>query len=293
MINKEDDFTQSTVAIVGLGLMGGSLALALSGKCKRLIGVDRDKETVDLALNVGLVDSASTDPRIILPQAEVIILALPVLSIHKFIRRLPELHPGPAVVMDLGSTKVEILDAMGELPKTFDPIGGHPMCGKETSGLVNAEPGLFSGAPFALTPLERTSPKARGISEALALAVGAIPIWIDPETHDNWVASTSHLPFLLAAALASSTPPQVAPLVGPGFRDVSRLAGSNKEMMVDILTTNSEHVLKALHRFQGKLEEVEEAIRAGDRECLTDLLEKAGQQRDFLVKDREDHEPGN
>jgi len=282
-VNKEDDFAQSTVAIVGLGLMGGSLALALRGRCKQLLGTDRDQQTLDLALERGAVDAACIDPGISLPQADIIILALPVREILEMIQRLPEYHPGSAVVMDLGSTKVEILGAMSELPADFDPIGGHPMCGKETSGFENADPEMYLEAPFALTPLERTSPRARGIAERLVQVVGAVPIWLDPETHDTWVASTSHLPYLLAVALAGSTPPAAAPLVGPGFRD---LAGSDREMMVDILTTNSEQVLKTVNRFRGWLKEIEEAVQGADRAVLMDLLERASQQRDILIGNR-------
>jgi prephenate dehydrogenase len=291
MNHKEDDFTQSTVAIVGLGLMGGSLAFALGGKCKRVIGVDQDAPTVDLALDRGAVDAASTDPELILPLADMIILALPVRAILNFIRRIPEFHPGEAVVMDLGSTKVDIVDAMAEMPKNFDPIGAHPMCGKETSGFENADSWIYRGAPFALTPLERTTEVARGLAETLVQSVEATPIWLDPETHDAWVASTSHFPYLLAVALVSAMPPEAAPLVGPGFHDVSRLAGSNAEMMVDILTTNSEQVLEVARRFSGKLEQLERAIQAGDRGSLIEVFEKAGQKRDLLVGDRGSDEP--
>ena len=285
-MNKEDDFTQSRIAIVGLGLMGGSLALALQGRCKQVLGIDRDKATIALALERGAVDIAHTDPGVILPQADIIILALPVRVILETIQHLPQYHPGPAVVMDLGSTKVEILAAMSELPATFDPVGGHPMCGKETSGFKNADPKMYLDAPFALTPLERTSARARKVAEILVMAVGALPIWLDPEIHDTWVASTSHLPYLLAVALACTTPPEAAPLVGPGFRDVSRLAGSNREMMVDILTTNNEQVLKVVGRFRGWFGEIEDAIQAGDRAALMDLLERASHQRDFLIDNR-------
>jgi prephenate dehydrogenase len=293
MNTKEDDFTQSTIAIVGLGLMGGSLAYALKGKCKRVVGVDRDAETVEFALEQGAVEAASTDPGAILPQADSIILAIPVQSILDFIPRIPEFHPGEAFVMDMGSTKVDIISALSALPRNFDPVGGHPMCGKETSGIENAEPGMYQGAPFALTPLERTSQKARMLADEIVRAVGAVPIWLDPETHDTWVAATSHLPYLLAVALAGATPSEAAPLVGPGFQDVSRLAGSNSEMMADILATNREQVLQAVSRFRGKLEELEEGIQGGGKESLMKLLEEAAEHRDFLVGDHGNDEPEN
>jgi len=292
-MNQGEDFAQSTVAIIGLGLMGGSMALALRGRCKQLLGIDRNKETIKRALMHGVVDKAHHDVKNFLPEADIIILALPVRSIVEMIRCLPQIHPGPAVVMDLGSTKVEILHAMSELPGIFDPIGGHPMCGKETSGLENAEPGLYSGAPFALTPLERTSSRARSAAETLVQTVGAKPIWLEPETHDTWVASISHLPYLLAVALVGTALPEAAPLAGPGFRDVSRLAGSGPQMMVDILATNRDPVLKMVNQFQEKLKELKNVIRGGDTKTLKVLLESASQQRDFLTGHRGTNEHQN
>jgi prephenate dehydrogenase len=284
MNNKEGDFTQLTVAIVGLGLMGGSLALALNGKCKRLFGIDRDKATLDLALDRGAVDAADTDPGVILPQADMIIMALPVRAILEFIPMIPEFHPGPAFVMDIGSTKYKILQAMSDLPAAFDPIGGHPMCGKEVAGFENADPEIYKGAPFALTPLRRTSVRAKGVASELVQAIGAKPVWLDPETHDDWVATTSHLPYLLAVALVNSAPSEVIPLVGPGFRDVSRLAGSDLQMMVDILSTNDQKALRALQRFRVMLEELDEVIGEGDIEKLADLLKRARQLRDMFIE---------
>jgi prephenate dehydrogenase len=288
--NKEDDFVQATVAIVGLGLMGGSLAFALKGKCTRVLGVDHDPRTIDLALEQGAVDDASTSPELLIPQADMIILALPVLEILDFIRHIPTLHPGGAVILDLGSTKAEIVNAMFRLPKAFEPIGGHPMCGKETSGFENADPRMYHEAPFALSPLERTSQNALSLAEMLVRAVGAVPIWLDPETHDAWVAATSHLPFLLASTLVSSVQFEDKPLVGPGFRDVSRLANSDPRMMVDILTTNREQVLKALSSFLAQLEYLKSAIEKGDSNQLMQILEKASQHRDFLVGERGGYE---
>jgi prephenate dehydrogenase len=285
-MKEEDGFARFTIAIVGLGLMGGSLALALNGKCKRLFGVDRDKATLDLAFDRGVLEAVDTDPGMILPQADIIILALPVRSILEFIPTMPEYHSGPAIVIDIGSTKIDILSGMSNLPAAFDPIGGHPMCGKEVAGFENADPEIFKGAPFALTPLKRTSDRAKAIASELVQTIGAEPIWLDPETHDSWVATTSHLPYLLAVALVNSAPSEVAPLVGPGFRDVSRLAGSDRQMMVDILSTNGKRVLMALQRFQEHLGELDELLKVGDHNKLTDVLVRASQQRDMFYRSR-------
>ena len=251
--------SQTTVAIFGLGLMGGSLALGLRGKCAQIIGVDPDPETCHLALVNRVTDLAAPTPAG-LEQAGLVVLAAPVRGILTLIEQLPRLHPGSPVVLDLGSTKVEICAALDQLPARFDPMGGHPMCGKETSGLANADPAIFQGATFALTPLARTGEPARTLAGELAAALGARPLWLDAVTHDEWVAATSHLPYLLAAALALATPEEAAPLVGSGFRSTARLAGSNPSMMLDVLTTNREHVLHALTRFRFVLEQVENQL---------------------------------
>jgi prephenate dehydrogenase len=276
---SELPLSQARIAILGLGLMGGSLALALHGFCARLLGVDRDLHVLDLAQKNGLVDAAYNAPGPALAQADLVVLAVPVRTILRFLTELPGLHPGTAVVFDLGSTKSAIAEAMTRLPARFDPIGGHPMCGKEKTGLAYAEAGLFKEAPFALAPFPRTSSRARRLALEIVQAVGARPVWIDPEIHDAWVAATSHLPYLVASALAACTPPEAAPLIGPGYRSTSRLAASSVEMMVDILHTNTAPVLAALSRFKSQLNLLEECLLAGDESRLAKLLDQTSQHQ--------------
>jgi prephenate dehydrogenase len=262
----------TSLAILGLGLMGGSLALALRGRCRAVYGVDPNPQVLAYARQHGVVDHATHDPAEVLPEAGLVILASPVSAILSTIAELPSLHPGPAVVLDLGSTKSRICQAMERLPARFDPLGGHPMCGKEVSGLANADPALFQGAVFAFTPLARTSLSARALAEQLADAVGARPLWLDPALHDRWAAATSHLPYLLSLCLALATPSEARPLLGPGFRSTARLAGSSPQMMLDILATNRPDVLAALQRFQGELEALAAALQAEDAQALAALL---------------------
>ncbi len=279
----EDDFVaKARIAILGLGLMGGSLALALKGRCARLLGVDPNPQTMKLARQMHLCDDISTDPGEILPQADTLILAAPARSIITLIHRLPHLAPGPAVVIDLGSTKREIWSALAALPGRFDPIGGHPMCGKEKGTLENADPEMFKGAPFALTPLPQTSTQASAFAMQLVRAIGSHPIWIDPETHDAWVAATSHLPYLTSVGLALATPVDTAPLAGPGLRSTTRLAASDPAMMMDILITNREEILKALVRYRNCLDEIESALETEDFSSLQQLMATARERRAVL-----------
>jgi len=263
--------------------MGGALALALRDKCAGLLGVDTDRRTRELARERKVVDIVAADPGEVLPQAEVIILATPVLAILSILRDLPQLHPGDAVVIDIGSTKEEITDTMAHLPSRFDPIGAHPMCGKERSSLAFAEGTLFQGSTFALAPLARTTQRARGIATQIVDAIGAEPFWLDPAAHDRWVAATSHLPFLVSNALASSTPLEVAPLVGPGFCSTSRLAPSSIDMFIDIIKTNRGNITAAVERYQERLSALGNAILEEDYRTLESLLEQGADQYRRLV----------
>lgn len=271
------------VAIVGLGLMGGSLALALRAHCGELVGVDPHPETLALARRWRLAAAVSADPAALLPGCDLVILAAPVRMILALLGDLPRLHPGTAVVLDVGSTKRAIVAAMARLPARFDPLGGHPMCGKEVSSLAHAYAGMYQGAPFALTPLPRTSDRARGLAQALVQAVGANLLWLDAETHDRWVAATSHLPYLLANALAGATPADVRPLVGPGFLSTTRVAGSSPQMMLDILATNRELVLAALDRLDARLAEIRAGLQAEDWAALAALLADGAARRQGLL----------
>lgn len=263
-----DFLSTAHIAILGLGLMGGSLAMALRGQCAALLGVDPNEDTLSLALRSGVVDKASPDPAELLPLADIVILAAPVRVILSLLEKLPGLHPGSALVLDLGSTKREILQAMLELPSRFSPIGGHPICGKEKSGLENAQASLYQGAPFVLTPTPGTSPAGAAIAESLVQAVGARPLWLDAEIHDQWIAFTSHLPYLLALALAQATPSEASLLVGPGFRSTSRVAATPASVMLDILATNRLNILESVALLRKRLDALEDCLRDEDWERL-------------------------
>lgn len=275
------------VAILGLGLMGGSLALALRGRCANLLGYDRDPQIVRLAVQRQAVDRASAELNEILPEADMIVLAAPVLANLGLLEQLSECHPGPAVVMDLGSTKTQILQAMAHLPERFDPLGGHPMCGTEKASLLHAEADLYRGAVFALAPLPRTSDHARRLALEMLGAIGAQPLWLEAEAHDRWVAATSHLPYLAANALAISTPVEAAALAGAGFASTSRLAGSYAPMMLDVLQTNRENILLALRRFCKHLDEFEALLEDEDYPALASLLQKCAEQHHTIQAERQ------
>ncbi len=273
------------VTLVGLGLMGGSLAHGLKGRCAGLIGVDRDPAVVERARSLRIVDRATTDLASALADCDLALLAVPVRSILSLLHRLGRDLPLPPCVLDVGSTKVAVVQAMQALPEGADPIGGHPLCGKETSGLEAASPGLFQGSTFVLTPLERTSPAARSLAEEMVRALGAQPLIMEAARHDRLVAFTSHLPYLLAAGLietareAAGQEPELWSLTASGFRDTSRLAASDVSMMLDILLTNRDNVGAALGRARAALERLEDLLTAGDEEGLRLALRRLREAR--------------
>ncbi len=269
----EDDFRRYRVAILGTGLIGGSLALALRGRVGGLYLYDPDPRTRVLARSWGLGDVVDR-PEDALRHANVVLLAAPVRAIEEWLYRLPRLMPHPAVVMDVGSTKAAVCRAMAYLPPRFDPIGGHPIAGKEKAGLAHAQADLFRGAAFVLTPLPRTGPRARAFAEGLVRLLEARPVWMDPETHDRLLAFTSHMPYLLSLALALSLPEEAQEVVGPGWRSMTRLAASSQQMMLDILMTNLEPVLEALEQVQDVLELFRQALLRGEEAQLRAWMER-------------------
>jgi prephenate dehydrogenase len=266
------------ITIVGLGLMGASLAGGLRGKCRRVVGVARRAESIEVALARGFVDSGTSDVAEGVSEADVVILATPVRVILQRISEIAPFLSEGCLLMDLGSTKGRIAAAMMQLPDHVQPLGGHPMCGKEKSGIEVADPALYKGCTFILSPLERTSEEALALGRALAEAVGANPLILEPERQDFLVATVSHLPYLLACALVAtadattSQDPAAWEVVATGFRSTSRLAGSDVTMMTDILLTNREEVLKALDTYQDHLREMIRLVEDGDEEKMREVL---------------------
>jgi prephenate dehydrogenase len=280
-MSDEDGFSlaKSKIAIIGLGLMGGSLAMALKGKCADLLAVVRSPSTRELALRLNIVSQADEEPSKILPLADVIILSTPVPAILGWLARLPDYTPQRCVVMDLGSSKQIIVEAMNQLPERFSALGGHPICGKENLSLENAEAILYQNAPFVLTPTAHLCVRASSAALQIINAIGARPVWLDAISHDRMLAFTSHLPFLLASALAITAPENAASLVGPGFNSTARLAATPSSMMLGILETNRENVLEAISIFRNNLDSIEQAVRSKDPDNLAEILDGARLKR--------------
>jgi prephenate dehydrogenase len=249
------------------------------------VGVARRDETIETALERGLIDRGTTWTAEGVHGADVVILATPVGIILEMLAALGPLLPPGCLLMDLGSTKARIVEAMAYLPDDIEPLGGHPMCGKETSGIEAADPAIYRGATFILTPLPRTSEEALSLGRELAIAAGSQPLELSAERQDFLVGTMSHLPYLMACALVAtadattSADPAAWKIVAGGFRDTSRVAGSDVNMMTDILLTNSEEVLKALRVFQGYARRLARVVEGGEEEEIRALLSRIRQTR--------------
>jgi prephenate dehydrogenase len=288
----ETDFGGARVTIVGLGLMGGSLAAALrsTGACREVVGVARRSSTVATATALRFVHRGTTDLQEGVRDADMVVLATPVGDILERVATIgPLLKPG-CVLVDVGSTKGAICQAMERLPDHVQPVGGHPMCGKESSGLTMAEPSLYRDRVFVLCPLERTAPEALALAHALVDAVGARALLLDPQRHDRLVATISHLPYALAVTLVaaaealSQDDPLAWRLAAGGFGDTSRVAAGSVTMMMDILSTNRQAILDTLYEARGQLDRLTRLLEDGDTAALRAHLEAARQRRTEVTR---------
>jgi prephenate dehydrogenase len=188
----------------------------------------------------------------------------------------------------LGSTKSEIARAMQALPPGYDPVGGHPMCGKEVAGLVYADSHLFQDKVFVLSPVDRTTSRALNLAQAVVAAIGARPLTLPAARHDRLAAASSHLPYAAAVALVraaeSLDDDQVWELAASGFRDTSRLAASDVAMMTDILLTNRAAILDALVRAQSELGALAGLLESDDAGALSEFLSAAATRRRKLFQ---------
>lgn len=275
----------SQVTIVGLGLMGGSLAGGLRHRCRSVVGVARRPESITMALERDLIDRGTTSLSDGVDGADVVVLATPVRVILRQLTKIGPLLPEGCLLMDLGSTKSQIVAAMAELPDRVQPLGGHPMCGKEVSGIEAAEPAIYQGATFILTPLPRTSEDSLTLGRELAEAVGSHPLVLSAERQDFLVGTVSHLPYLMACALVAtadattSADPAAWKIVAGGYRDTTRIAGSDATMMTDILLTNRNKILQALEVFEQQIQRLARLVEGGNEEEIHAALEEIREER--------------
>jgi prephenate dehydrogenase len=255
-----------SAAIVGLGLMGGSLARDLAQQGVRVSAFDRDALHLGAAVREGVVSSALDASLAGVCDAELVVVAVPVDEAVRVLERIAPHATNALLVTDLGSTKARIVDVADGLGLADRFVGSHPMTGDHRSGWSAARRGLFSGADVFLCPTRAVSEDSRSRAAALWTSVGARPVTMDAGEHDRRLAWTSHLPHMVstALALALSRGGIERGALGPGGRDVTRLAGSSPEMWTAIARDNATEIDAALAAAEREIGEMRDAIQRGD-----------------------------
>lgn len=274
-----------TVAIVGVGLIGGSIGLALKQRrlARHVVGIGRRRSRLAQARRRGAVDSTTVALHRGVADAELTVVCTPVQQIADFVCRAAPHCPAGAVLTDAGSTKARIVSQLnGALANGAVFVGSHPLAGSEKQGVAYAHPDLFEGSVCVLTPSRATLKGAVTRVRRFWKSLGADVVQMTPEAHDRALAWTSHLPHLLAAALASSLPAKLFDLAASGFRDTTRVAAGDPELWAGIFAHNRQATLAALQELQRHVARYRSALERADADRLRKLLIQAKQNRDAL-----------
>ncbi|MBI2216377.1 MAG: prephenate dehydrogenase/arogenate dehydrogenase family protein [Candidatus Rokubacteria bacterium] len=277
------------LAIVGIGLLGGSVAKAAraASLAREIVGIARDPRRVEAALRDGALDRVTDDVGSGVRDAELVVLAAPVLANERLLERVWAAATDGALITDVGSTKAGLARAAGRLHATrrLGFVGSHPMAGSEQSGYGAARADLFRGALVIVTPTETTEPRVVKAVSELWERVGARVATLDPDTHDRVVAIVSHLPHLAAVALVDAVrrfEPGATAFAGRGFKDTTRIAAGDAAVWEEILFANRDALLASCDAFRAALDDLEHLMRAGDAAALRDRLVQVKQTREAM-----------
>jgi prephenate dehydrogenase len=273
------------VAIVGVGLIGGSIGVALRQRnlAESVIGIGRRQVSLRIARRVGAITHTTIDLAKGVAQAELVIVCTTPDQIVGHVKEAARHCPEGTLITDAGSTKERIVAALdGQLPRGCRFLGGHPIAGGEKTGANYAKAELFDGRVTVLTPTKNTRAEDYDLLEAFWQALGSVVVQMSAEEHDRALAVTSHLPHSAAAALANTVPETYYRLAGTGLLDSARLASGDAEMWQQILLQNRDNVLKALEQFVGQIKVLHSALGNGDEAALKQFLARAKKNRDAL-----------
>jgi len=277
------------ISVIGVGLIGGSLARALRevGFTDTIVGCGLDKSHLQQAIDLDVIDKYETDVAKAVQGSDLVVVAVPVGAMQAVFRDIKSSVSSNAVITDVGSTKASVIEAVsaayGEVPANFVP--GHPIAGTEKSGVGASFPGLFHQRRVVLTPLPHTEKGAVDTVTRMWQATGAVVSIMEVKHHDDVLAATSHLPHLLAFALvdtlaALDEKAEIFQYAAGGFRDFSRIASSDPQMWHDICVNNREAILNILTRFQSDLDKLGKAIETNDSDYILDVFKRAKASRD-------------
>jgi prephenate dehydrogenase len=274
-----------TVAIIGVGLIGGSIGLALRERrlAQNVIGVGRRQQSLDIARKVGAIDNGVTNLANAVAQAQLIIVATPVDTIAERVVQVSAACPAGSLITDAGSTKAELVAAVdaGLAGRRGGPrfVGSHPIAGDHRTGPAHARGDLFEGRTVVITPTEHTRPAAVTEVSGFWESLGANVKSMTPAEHDRALAITSHLPHAAAVALAAATPTELLGLTAGGWNDTTRVAGGDPALWQAIFAANREFVLEALDMMQQTFTSLRESLEQGDNESLLLILEAAARRK--------------
>jgi len=274
-----------TVAIVGVGLIGGSIGLALRqrGLVKSVVGIGRSQASLRIARRVGAVTHTTIDLNKGVAEAELVIVCTPVGQIVDFVLQAARHGPERLLITDVGSAKQAIVQSLDSgLPRGCRFLGSHPLAGSEKAGSLNATADLFEGRVSILTPTKNTRAEDFDLLEEFWESLGSVVVQMSPEEHDRALAMTSHLPHVAAAAVAAALPEKYFRLCGSGMADATRVAGSDPDLWRQVLMMNRDNVLTALDEFGARLSQLYTAIRDNRQDDVLRFLTLAKKNRDAL-----------
>lgn len=270
------------IAIIGLGLIGGSLALAIKKKklAKKIVGVSKSSRTVNLAKRCKLVDQASRDLKII-KGADLVILATPVDTILKLAPRVNAIVDSNCIVTDVGSTKRKIVSSLDKIFVNF--LGSHPLAGSEKKGLTFSDPDIFKDSICIITPTKSTKQKALTALKRFWDSVGTKLISMPVDEHDKVLSFSSHLPHIVAFSLISTVPEKYLTLAAGGLKDTTRVASSDTVLWENVFFSNKDNLIRAINLFQDNIGQIKKALQTDNRGALRRMLESARKKRENLT----------
>ncbi len=270
------------VVVIGLGLIGGSIALELKKKrlANEVIGISRHVRTLTIARNKGAIDKGSKDLKLV-RDADLVIFATPVSAIIKLAEKISNLVRPDCVVTDVGSTKEEVVSKLSRIFPCY--AGSHPLAGLEKRGILNAQAGMFKNTLCILTPLKNTDSRSLSKVKKFWNALGAKTAILSPKAHDEILSFVSHLPHIVAFSLIGVIPARYLKFSATGLRSTTRIAASDAELWADVFLSNSKNLLKAIDSFQNGLVRIRAAVNKKDRRLLNKILKEAKAKRDSLL----------
>ncbi|MEM8945018.1 MAG: prephenate dehydrogenase/arogenate dehydrogenase family protein [Planctomycetota bacterium] len=277
--------TYSQVSIIGVGLIGGSIGLALRerGLAAEVVGVGRRQASLDRALECSTVDRVTLDFEEGVAAADIVLVATPVESVVGDVTRALTSAPSGALVTDAGSTKSKICEAVSASADDISRfVGSHPLAGDHRSGPGFARGDLFVDKTVVVTPTEITPAATTQRAHDFWRALGAHTVEMSPNQHDQALAATSHLPHLVASALASSTPAEWLPLAATGWSDTTRIAAADPSLWTQIFAQNTTDLVAALDRLLEKMQSARSNLLADNHEAVEQFLQQAKRTRDAL-----------